>query len=351
MIHQAMNKTKLCLLILLLLPASLLFAAGEPTQKSILDALGYKEVVNVQLSFDLDALMADRNSDEQHAAEFSFKDENGNTQEWDIKVNVRGKFRRVKCNELPPLKLNFKKKDLEAAGLATFDDFKLVTYCVDDYNAAKELLLKEYLVYKMYNELTEQSFRVQLLNITYIDSKTGSKKRQMGFLIEDAAQLRARIDAEKSEVERVGAAERFDTKVAKTVALFQYMIGNADWEITYSKNVKYVVKDEILIPIPYDFDFAAVVGASYATYAKEQYDQNSILDRVYLGFETSTSELQETLAYFEEKKDDLYNVIYRFKRLSPDSREEMIRYLDTFFENNQSLKFAANRVPVVNTAP
>ncbi|MCB0632648.1 MAG: hypothetical protein R2824_17850 [Saprospiraceae bacterium] len=346
-----MKITKLKFLLLFLLPAGALLAAEGPSEKSIMDVLSYKEVVNVQLSFDLEALMADRATDEKHAAQLSFKDENGNVQDWDLKVNVRGKFRRVKCNELPPLKLNFKKKDLEAAGLATYDDFKLVTYCVDDYNMAKELLLKEYLVYKMYNELTEQSFRVQLLNITYKDSKTGSKKRQMGFLIEDAAQLRARINADKSEVVRATEEERFNPEITRMVALFEYMIGNADWEITYSKNVKYVTKNDILVPIPYDFDFSGLVGASYATYSQRQYGQLKLQDRVYLGFERSTSDLKATMAYFEEKKDDLYRVIYSFKRLNPDTRDQMVRYLETFFKNNNNLTFAPVRSTVANAAP
>lgn len=353
MIYLSMKKTKLFLLLLLLLPSVAVLADSKPGQKGIFEVIGHKEVVNIELSFDMEELLADRNSDDKHPAELRFKDEHGDWQNWDLKVNVRGKFRRIKCNELPPLKLNFKKKDLEAAGLADFDDFKLVTYCVDDYNAAKELLLKEYLVYKMYNQLTDQSFRVQLLNITYKDTKTGSKKRQMGFLIEDAAQLRARIDAEKSEVERAIEAERFDPQVTRTVALFEYMIGNTDWQITLSKNVKYVAKDDILIPIPYDFDFSGVVGASYATYSLKKYGQSTLYNRVYQGFETTTTtELKETMAYFQEKKDEIYNVIYQFKRLGPDARQQMINYLDTFFETKENIKFkdAAGNM-AVTTAP
>lgn len=354
MIYRRMKKTKLIFLLMLLLPVSIVLAADNPSPKSIFDELGYKEVVNVQLSFDMETLLADRNSDEKHPAQLRFKDENGKVQNWDLKVNVRGKFRRVKCNELPPLKLNFKKKDLEAAGLAEFDDYKLVTFCVDDYAAAKDLLLKEYLVYKMYNQLTDQSFRVQLLNITYIDSQTHAKKRQMGFLIEDTAQLRARIDANKSDVERSIEPERFHPDVTRTVALFEYMIGNADWEITYSKNVKYVEKDGILIPIPYDFDFSGVVGASYATYAQKKYGQSTLHNRIYLGFETApTTQLQETMAYFLEKKSDIYKVVYQFKRLSPDSRQQIINYLDTFFETKESINFpsAARNIAITTSAP
>lgn len=331
-------KVKLMILLISILPLHILLAADEPTPKGIFDVLAYKEIVNIELEFDLETVVNDRRSDQEYPAQMRFKDADKEWQEWDIKINTRGKFRRAKCSEMPPLKINFKKKKLEAAGLAPFDDFKLVTHCVDDYNAAKELILKEYLAYKMYNQLTPASFRVQLLNITYKDSNTGTKKRQMGFLIEDTAQLRARINAEKSKEERVVEFERFHPEHTKRVALFEYMIGNVDWAITYSKNVKYVVQDEVLVLVPYDFDFSALVGASYAT-VKSNLGQIYLSDRIYLGFEQSSGELQQTFAQFLKKKEEMYRVISGCKLLKTESRTEMIAYLDTFFENSGKLNF------------
>ena len=102
---------------------------------------------------------------EKHPAVFSFTDQSGAVQTWNIKVNLRGKFRRTRCENLAPLKLNFKKSELKAAGLAKFDDMKLVTHCMSSKSDAKALLQKEYLAYRLYNELTENSYRVQLLKI------------------------------------------------------------------------------------------------------------------------------------------------------------------------------------------
>lgn len=339
MMYQLVAKKNPVLLLIGLLYINVLFASNEPSPKGIFDVLSYQQVVNIQLTFDLEAVKADQRSETEYPAQLSFKDSDRSQQEWDIKIRGRGKFRRAKCNEMPPLKINFRKKDLEAAGLATFDDFKLVTYCVDDYNTAKELLLKEYLAYRMYNQITDLSFRVQLVNITYKDSNTGARKKQMGFLIEDTAQLRSRVGAEKSEYDRVVEADRFHPQYRRTVALFEYLIGNTDWEITFGKNVKHIVKDGMLIPVPYDFDFSALVGASYATFTPSVYGQTSMGDRVYLGFERASQDLEATVALFEDKRKAMYRTIQEFKLLSARERTAMTEYLDTFFDDGGILNF------------
>ncbi len=160
----------------------------------------------------------------------------------------------------------------------------------------------------------------------------------MGFLIEDTAQLRARIGADKSKEEIVVEAERHHSEYRKTVALFQYMIGNADWGQINSKNVKFVMRDAKILSVPYDFDFAALVDASYATY-NTSYGQTSFYDRVYLGFEKDYADLEETIKHFYEKKEVLYQTIKEFKRLKSSSRNEMIDYLETFFENSEEINF------------
>ena len=259
-------------------------------------------------------------SDEEYPASLQYRDENGKSQNWEIKLSTRGKFRRMKCQATPPLRINFKKGDLAAAGLAKFDDLKLVNYCIDDPIEGRELLLKEYLAYKLYNELTEYSYRVQLVDISYVDSKTRAIKRQLGFLIEDTAQMRARVGAKKSEFERSIDQENFNAEQRKTAALFQYLIGNQDWGLTYSKNVKYIIKNEEIIPVPYDFDFAVMVEAPYAMAlnpgGKPRYN-----DREYLGFERNYLELKPTIESFLEKREALYSVVQGFKPLRSGARK------------------------------
>jgi len=320
-----------------------IFAAENTIQNGIFDLLQHEEVVDIRLTFDLKAVFADRRDDEDHEAKLHFTDAQGVTQEWDIDIRQRGKFRRTKCSELPPLKIDFDKDDLEAAGLASFDDFKLVNICMEDDEEAEESLLREYLAYKLYNRITDISYRVQLLNITYTDSRSKRTFQRLGFIIEDTAQLRARAGAEKTDEKIIIDTTLFHPQYRKTTALFQYMIGNADWMMTSSKNVKYILKEEKIFPVPYDFDFAALVEASYASYSYAT-GQNSFYDRVYLGFEESRAELEDVILSFHEKKDALYQTIWQFKRLRAHTRKRMLNYLDDFFANADDIKFADNGV-------
>lgn len=169
--------------------------ASATSPEGIFDVLNYTEVLEIGLSFDLTSVLEKRREDKDYPATLSFLDKQGNRQEWPLNISLRGKFRRVHCKEMPPLRLDFSKKDLEKAGLAQFDDLKLVNYCMGDDRQAREALVKEYLSYKLYNQLTEASYRVQMVKINFKDINTGKTRTQLGFLIEDTAQLRARIGA------------------------------------------------------------------------------------------------------------------------------------------------------------
>ena len=329
------NNIQKLLALLFILSSLQGFANNQVTEQNglgIFDALNFQEVVEVNLEMDINAIISDRRNVEKHPAIFSFLDENGNQQTWNIKVNLRGKFRRSKCAEMPPLKLNFKKSDLKEKGFASFDDFKLVTQCVEDEEIAKELLLKEYLAYKLFNQLSEESFRVQLLKINYIDSKSNDVKNHWAFLIEDTAQMRNRLSAEKVSNSLNNKSKNFDAFSMKKMALFQYMIGNLDYDIAAARNIKLVKKADKLVAIPYDFDFSFFVNAPYLTVGP-QFKVTTISDRVYLGFEEDLKNIEAVKDLFQKKKNSLYKIVRRFKWLDRKERSKILFYLDTFFDN------------------
>lgn len=305
---------------------------------SIFDIMQHTTVLDLTITTDLDALKNNRRSAEKYLAIIQFKDEHQQVQEWATNVSIRGNFRRMKCAEIPPLKLDFKKKDLIAAGLAKFDDYKLVTHCVEESKQAKELVLKEYLAYKLYNGITDHSFRVQLLNITFIDQKTGDKIKQSGFLIEDTAELRNRIGAEKVKEKINVPYAQFNSAQVRQVALFQYFIGNSDWDLSVSRNVKYVLKADQILAIPYDFDFSGLVDAPYALVANPKLGIHSIKERVYLGFNEDPQMLKESIELLKSKKSTLQQIVKDFKPLKGKARREMLTYLNTFFDNVKVLK-------------
>lgn len=318
-------------------------AASNP---SLFDKMSYQEVLEVTMEGDFSALKNNRRQGEVRDVAVSFTDADGQLQTWISKTTLRGQFRRMKCTEMPPLKLNFKKGDLKAAGLAKYDDMKLVTQCMEE-GKNKEWILKEYLAYKVYNELTEESFRVQLLKITFKDTGTNSTSKQWGFLIEDTAQMRKRIGATKSQIERGITSDSLQLNSFYNMTVFQYMIGNSDWDMNAGRNIKLVMKAGKYIAVPYDFDFAGIVDASYAI-PNPNYSLTSTKERTYLGFAEDLVNLESTLTYFQSKQKIITNLIKKFKLLKGKHRQEAVSYLNTFFKNIDDIQYRPKKTFVAS---
>ncbi len=317
-------------ILLIALFAITLFGQTAFAQKSIFEVMNHKEVLSVTLEADFAAVDSSRRDNDKHKAVLTFQDEQGIEQNWNVKLQTRGNFRRIKC-EMAPLKINFKKKDLKAAGLAKYDDMKLVTHCVSSKSEAKALLQKEYLAYKLYNQVTDYSFRVQLLKINYVDSKTGKKTKHWAFLIEDTAEVKDRIGAIAKVDNHLNLPrDTFHDGLVKIASIFQYMIGNADYDLNLGRNMKYFIKNDKVIPVPYDFDFSGLVDASYAI-PNPNFGITSVKDRVFLGFKEDAENLRSTLAFFKTKRLDLLKTVENFSALDRTKREEIIYYLDSFY--------------------
>ena len=228
-------------------------------------------------------------------------------------------------------------RDLAEAGLVEFDDLKLVTHCINDPEEAKQLLVKEYLAYKIYNQITNLSFRVQFVTINYKDVITGKVDTQYGILIEDTAQLRDRINAEKTEKAYNLSPERYNTNQVKAVALFNYMIGNSDWSIQGMRNVKVLIKDGQHILVPFDFDFAGLVDAPYVK-LKPEHRLESSKDRIFLGFRNDVSDLKAAKRFFKFKRTEIIKTIKDCSIISSKNQKEMIRYINSFYDGGEEMK-------------
>ena len=315
---------------------------------SIFDQINYQEMLEVDLELDMEEVFGNRRNQNKHKAVLSFNDENNVAQTWNIKVALRGKFRRTRCDNLAPLKLHFDKDDLFDAGLAKYNDLKLVNQCMDDSKDLKQLLVREYLAYKLYNQITEESFRVQFLKINYIDKQTGNSRVQYGFVIEDTAQLRARINVLKIEKQFNTKHERFDEDQVKLMSVFQYMIGNPDWSIDRNHNVKVFLQEDKLIAIPYDFDFSGIVDAPYVLLNVELGIATQ-KERVYLGFESHVEDLTKEVDIFSDKKSLLIRTIKDCDTLKGRNRREMIKFINSFFYDTDTFKLPLqkNKVPTL----
>jgi hypothetical protein len=311
-------------LLVLFLP---LIGAGQKTvrPKSVFDYLTKEDAAKMTLETDLTTIIENRKKDQYYSA--TLTDDDGKS--FKVEIKPRGKYRR-KIAAIPPLKVKFKKKDLAANGFDTLNEIKLVLPSYDN-NLGDELIVKEYLAYRMFEHLTSASIRARLIRLTVRDLHVEKTRKMYAILLEDEEETAARMNAQL--VEQYGIpADSLIMNQAALVSMFEYMIGNTDWDIAMQRNVRLMKSPESgkILVIPYDFDFAGLVSAPYASPSSDS-GLKTVRDRFMMANGIKTDYLKRALKIVQTAKEDLY-AICRTKHLPRATSDEMIAYLETFFQ-------------------
>ena len=291
------------------------------------------ELLEISLKFDITHYKRRRDESEYYDATLIYHTSPSDSIVKALKVRPRGISRLSIC-DFPPLMLNFKKQDSVGGEFSKIDKIKMVTHCSA---GGEEYLLKEFLVYKIYNVLTKYSFRVRLVRVNYINTFRESKPvREFAFLIEPVKSLEKRTNSIEIDSLRV-TQKHIMRQVMDRMAIFNYMIGNTDWSVPIRHNTLTIATGhyggpESGIIIPYDFDYSGLVNTDYAI-PFEGLGLESVRERKYLGICRSEQEFNEALTEFRDKKEEIYKVINEFSYLSPKSKKAMIVYLDSFYKN------------------
>lgn len=249
-----------------------------------------------------------------------------------IELAARGENRRITC-VMPPMLLNFKNPN--APKLSTLKKMKLVSGCAPN-SYDEELVLKEYLVYKMYNMLTEFSFGVRLAKVTFKDVQNKIKPySQYSFLIEDVDDMAKRNRCREYQKPVLNGALT-DRQQMTITSMFQYMIGNTDWSLPNKHNLRFVqlLSDTISYPyvVPYDFDYCGLVNAPYAI-PQPEFGIEKVTDRYYRGMARAKEEVDPVIQLFKEKRPFMTALIQNFTPLKKSVREDMIHYIDSFYKD------------------
>lgn len=249
-----------------------------------------------------------------------------------IKVRARGNIRRTAICDFPPLMLNFQMKDPAGKEFAGINKLKIVPYCKIGY---EQYVLKEYLVYKLYNVLTNYSLRVRLFKITYLSSVKEKKPlTQFGFALEPISLFEKRTRTKELNYSNV-TQRNIRPEMLDRAAIFNYMIGNTDWSVPIKHNVilmaetKNSTANDNLI-MPYDFDYSGIVGTDYAV-PFESLPIKTVQEHLYMAVCRSETEFANALAEFTEKRDEFYRVINTFPYITERSKKDMTRYIDDFY--------------------
>lgn len=297
------------------------------------------ELLTVTLQAPFKDLVKDK-SDDAPGQDGTFTyTENGQPTTVDVEITLRGKTRRRKCR-LPPLRLDFPKEELSGTVLDGQNRLKLVVQCdprKDDY---QQYVMLEYLVYRSLNMLTDMSFRVRPLQITYEDTNSDDEPiSHFAFLIEDQDDAAARNGYVALRVPGV-PPEFMDPLSLTRVEVFQFMVGHTDWSAFSAEpgsgecchNAK-VIGDPAgpVFSMPYDFDYTGIVNARYAE-VNEQLGTRNVRERVYRGLCMGMSELPGVAQEFNLKQFDIYALFENHEGLEDKQRERVIKYLDEFYE-------------------
>ena len=334
---QSKKKTILFLLVLVLIcPIKFYelveaqdFSPGtDVPQKSLFQS---DETLYLTLTMDMKSVFSNREAEESHPAEISYSDIDGNNITIPLNISVRGNFRKDSINcDFPPLRLNFSNSTVINTIFDGQDKIKLVTHCRSRLSRYEQNVLKEYLAYKLYNLFAEESYFVRLVQLTYADvSGKLDTLKKMGFLIEPTSQLAHRNGCEKLIISKIQQTQTSKHKTT-VLAIFQYMIGNTDWSVWSQHNIELLTEDTSALPIvvPFDFDWAGLVNAPYATPAKSL---RTVKTRLYRNFCITDAELQLALDEFRQRREKIYQTCRSVSYLSPRELKKTLKYIDGFF--------------------
>jgi len=261
-----------------------------------------------------------------------------------VRVKYRGRFRFDNCG-FPPMEITFKNHIHAYSDTDRVKKIKLVPHC-DAGSLSDEYVLREYLVYKLFNIITDTSYNVRLLRINYIDTEKKKKPiTQYGIFIEPNKTLSQRIKA--SEVDVKNLTQRYiRPDIMDKVSIFNYMIANWDWNIPNLQNVTvfkpyYVASAGSGIVVPYDFDLSGIVSPDYVV-LPEEYGLRSSRDRIFLGMCRTREVFKKDLQFFLSRKNEMYKTINDFPYLNQRAKKDIVSLLNSFYsqlDDERSMDF------------
>ena len=305
-------------------------ASASPQQSPVKGLFDADEVMHITLKGNLRNLLNDRTDiPKNNSLVLSYSKENSTEITMPVEVKTRGHFRRLKENCLyPPLLIQFSKQGAQLSSVFKQQKkLKLVMPCRGD-----EYIIREWLVYKLYNLVTPKSFRARLVKVTLEDDKNKKSVTPFyGILLEEEKQM-AKRNKLVSVVRKINP-EQTQPDAFLNMAVFEFLIGNTDWSIQYLQNIKLLAKDSITVPItvPYDFDHAGIVSTPYAQPA-EELQMSSVRQRRYRGYCVKNMKVfEDIIARYNQLKNDIYSLYTNCTLLDAKYIKTTIKYLDEFY--------------------
>lgn len=307
------------------------------------------DILEVSLRFDLSGFLKKPDKNQTFDGIMTFHFSETDTLDREVTIQYRGQSRYERC-KLPPMRIIFRQPVYEVADSARIKKMKLVNQCqpgslYDDY------IIKECLVYKLYNVITDTCFRVRLLKVNYIDTENKRKPVvQYGMFIEPEELLAKRTGIIEVKTRSL-TQKHMHPLMMDRIAIFNYMVANWDWSVPGQHNISVFASanyDQSAkgIPVPFDFDLTGVVNAEYAI-PPPGIGIETNRDRKFSGICRTREEYKAELMVFLEKKDEFYSVIDNYPYLGKVSKKNIISFLDQFFQQLEKPRTLDNLIDLL----
>jgi hypothetical protein len=314
----------------------LLAAVAEPSETP--DPLFQSDTtLDVSITAPLTSLIRERPKDDYLPGVFRFTDGNGRAFELNTEIRTRGNFRHETC-DFPPLLLNFRSKELDGTLFENQNKMKLVVHC-DNSRRHEQTILREYLAYRVLNAITNMSFKVRLLRVTYVDTdERRDDQVRYAFLIEHKNRLGARYELKDLEIAGTSVSSIQADRLNLT-SIFEFFIGNTDFspiagapdDECCHNYVLFGNDIDPIIAIPYDFDQSGIVDAPYAA-PNENFRIRSVRQRLYRGRCVNNEYIETSLQKFRDGRAEIYALVETQEGLDSGDRKRVVRYIDDFYE-------------------
>jgi len=323
--------TRITFIVVLLISCSSRQMFPQENQDKSFGLFMQDEILEVKLAFDIDTFMKEKPEDEYLDAKIIIYTGENDSISGNIKVSARGNYRRRTC-DFPPVMLNLDDLQTSYSDLDDLKKVKLVSHCkpTDLY---QDYVMREYLAYKIYNLITDYSFRVRLLNISYYDNTFDSLyTKKIGFILEPVNSLEKRFGVD--EIEDIEIRQEYvENDLLLKLSVFEYLIANSDWAVPLIHNLKVFgdeEKMENLIAVPYDFDYSGWVNTDYSI-ARKDLGLEDITDRAFFGPCRSEEEYRGVLDYYLALENNIIDMIEDFEYLNGREINDLIRFVRSFY--------------------
>jgi len=270
---------------------------------------------------------------------WSYRQADEETARLSVKIRTRGNFRRETCS-LPPLQLNFKKKEVKNTLFAGQDKLKMVSPC-KSRNKYQQYVYLEYLAYKLFALTSEHHFRTRLIEVAYNDANTKEEPWQStNFVIEDVADMAARSGLKPADIVS-SKRSQMDLGQTALVEVFQFMIGNVDYSTLQAAegekcchNIKLLAakgEQSGWIPVAYDFDVSGLINAAYAP-LPAKIPIKRVTDRYFTGWCKEEKRFRDAITRINGKREEALALFANFSLMDEQYRKRAVKYLEKSYD-------------------